>query len=50
MIDLPMKADVHCSDGVAGRSTYVIGNPGNRQISHLVVKSFRPRFANILCL
>jgi sporulation protein YlmC with PRC-barrel domain len=48
MIDLPMKADVHCSDGIAGRSTYVIGNLSNRQISHLVVKSFRLPFREYL--
>ena len=48
MIDLPMKAEVHCSDGVAGRSTYVIGNPSNRHITHLVVKSFRPPFREYL--
>lgn len=44
MIDLPTKAEVHCSDGPAGLSTFVIGNPTNRQITHLVVKSFRPPF------
>ena len=48
MIDLPMKAEVHCSDGVAGRSTYVIGNPINRQVTHLVVKSYLPPFHEYL--
>jgi sporulation protein YlmC with PRC-barrel domain len=48
MIDLPMKAEVHCSDGAAGLSTYVIGNPTNRQITHLVVKSIRPPFHEYL--
>jgi sporulation protein YlmC with PRC-barrel domain len=48
MIHLPMKAEVHCPDGLAGRSTYVIGNPSNRQITHLVVKSFRPPFRETL--
>jgi sporulation protein YlmC with PRC-barrel domain len=48
MIDLPTKARVHCSDGPAGRSTYVIGNPVNRQITHLVVKSNRPPFKEYL--
>jgi uncharacterized membrane protein len=42
MIDLPTNAEVHCSDGVAGLSTYVIVNPINRQITHLVVKSLLP--------
>jgi sporulation protein YlmC with PRC-barrel domain len=48
MIDLPTKAEVHCSDGVAGRSTYVIGNPINHQITHLVVQSVRPPFHETL--
>jgi sporulation protein YlmC with PRC-barrel domain len=48
MIDLPTKAEVHCSDGIAGRSTYVIGNPINCQITHLVVKSYRPPFQEYL--
>src|SRR5512142_1184462 len=39
MIDLPMKAEVHCSDGMAGFSTYIISNPMNHQITHLVVQS-----------
>jgi uncharacterized membrane protein/sporulation protein YlmC with PRC-barrel domain len=48
MIDLPTKAEVHCSDGVAGRSTYVIVNPANRQMTHLVVKSEWPPFHEVL--
>jgi len=44
MIDLPTIAEVHCSDGVAGRSTYVIGNPVTQQLTHLVVKSYLPPF------
>ncbi len=48
MIDLPTKAEVHCSDGAAGCSTYVIGNPINRQITHLVVKSNQPPFHEAL--
>lgn len=48
MIDLPTNAQVHCSDGPAGRSTYVIGNPVNQQITHLVVKSNRSPFREYL--
>jgi hypothetical protein len=48
MIDFPTKAEVHCSDGVAGRSTHVIGNPINSEITHLVVKSYRPPFHEYL--
>jgi len=39
---------VYCSDGIAGRSTYAIGNPMNRRITHLVVKSYRPPFREYL--
>jgi hypothetical protein len=48
MIDFPMKAEVHCLDGLAGLSTYVIGNPINNKITHLVVKSLRPPFRETL--
>jgi len=48
MIDLPMKAEVHCSDGAVGRSTNVIYKPINRQITHLVVQSNRPPFHKTL--
>lgn len=48
MIDLPMNAEVYCSDGIAGRSMYVIGNPNNNKITHLVVKSIRPPFQEFL--
>jgi sporulation protein YlmC with PRC-barrel domain len=33
---------VYCSDGIAGVSTYVIGNPINHQVTHLVVKTLKP--------
>lgn len=42
MIDLPTKAEVYCSDGIAGLSTHVIGDPDNHQVTHLVVKSLKP--------
>lgn len=48
MIDLPMKAEVNCMDGAAGRSTYVIGNPDTHELTHLVVKSFLPPFHEYL--
>ncbi len=48
MIDLPVKAEVHCSDGAAGHSTYVIGNPTDRELTHLVVKSSQPPFHEYL--
>jgi hypothetical protein len=48
MIDLPTQAEVHCSDGIFGRSTYIIGNPINRRITHLVVQSILPPFREYL--
>src|SRR5512138_3047646 len=48
MIDLPMKAEVRCSDGVVGFSTHVIGNPVDHQVTHLVVKSVQPPFNEYL--
>ena len=48
MIDLPLTAEVYCPDGPAGRSTHVIGNPLNNEITHLVVKSYLPPFHEYL--
>ncbi len=48
MIDLPTKADVYCSDGAVGLSTYVIVNPINHKITHLVVKSLLPPFYEVI--
>jgi hypothetical protein len=45
MIDIPVRAEVQCTDGNAGRSTYVIVNPINQLLTHLVVKDNRSPFA-----
>jgi len=37
-MDLPLNVDVHCIDGLFGRSTYIIYNPATEQITHFVVK------------
>jgi len=37
-MNIPMNVDVYCSDGLCGRSSQVIVNPTNKQITHLVVK------------
>lgn len=44
MIDIPVNANVECTDGLCGRSTYVIINPTIKQVTHFVVKEkgFRP--------
>src|SRR5271157_170303 len=44
MNEIHTKAEVKCSDGGIGRSTYVIVNPINQQITHVVVKSDLPPF------
>jgi hypothetical protein len=38
MMDIPIDADVQCTDGIGGRSTYVVLNPVTRQVTHVVVK------------
>ena len=48
MIDFPIKAEVYCSDGIVGISTYIIGDPVKHQVTHLVVKSSRPPFQEYL--
>ncbi len=37
-MDIPLKAQVECTDGVCGQSTYVLINPVSEQVTHLVVK------------
>ena len=41
-MEFPLDADVHCSDGRCGRSTYVILNPATEEVTHLVVQEKRP--------
>jgi sporulation protein YlmC with PRC-barrel domain len=37
-MDIPINAEVHCTDGLCGHSTYVVLNPITREMTHLVVK------------
>jgi hypothetical protein len=37
-MEFPLNVDVHCSDGLCGRSTHIILNPITEQVSHIVVK------------
>jgi len=37
-MDIPIDADVQCTDGVGGRSTYVVLNPVTRRVTHVVVR------------
>ena len=36
-MDIPINADVQCTDALCGRSICVIVNPTTRQVTHLVV-------------
>jgi uncharacterized protein YrrD len=38
-MDIPINAEVHCADGVCGKSTYVIINPVKEKVTHLVVNN-----------
>jgi sporulation protein YlmC with PRC-barrel domain len=44
----PLDADVHCTDGLGGRSTYVVLNPATEQITHLVVKEKKTRVQRLV--
>jgi hypothetical protein len=37
-MEIPLNAQVECTDGVCGRSLYVVLNPVYEQLTHLVVK------------
>ncbi len=37
-MEIPLNAQVECTDGVCGRSMYVVMNPVFEQVTHLVVK------------
>lgn len=39
MINIPINAEVTCTDGSCGESTVVIVNPVNRSITHVVVRA-----------
>jgi sporulation protein YlmC with PRC-barrel domain len=37
-MNLPLNVDVHCTDGLFGRSTYIIYDPTTEKATHFVVK------------
>lgn len=41
-MEIPLGVQVHCTDGRCGRSTYIIVNPTNDEITHLVVRERQP--------
>ena len=40
-MDIPINAEVYCSDSRCGHSAYIIVNPISRKVTHLVVKEKR---------
>jgi len=40
--DLPVDAEVQCTNGACGRSTYIVLDPAAEQVTHLVVKEKQP--------
>jgi hypothetical protein len=38
-MEIPLNVDVHCSDGICGRSTSIILNPVTEAVTHFVVKA-----------
>lgn len=41
-MEIPLGVQVHCTDGRCGRSTYIVVNPTNDEITHLVVRERQP--------
>jgi uncharacterized protein YrrD len=41
-MEMPLGVQVHCTDGRCGRSTYIIVNPTNDEVTHLVVRERQP--------
>lgn len=48
MIDISIGAEVECRNGRVGACTYVIANPINRRLTHLVVQHNQPPFDEYL--
>ena len=41
-MEFPLNAEVHCADGRAGRSTYIIVDPTTEKVTHVVVRERQP--------
>jgi hypothetical protein len=48
MMEIPMNANVECTDGIFGRSEFVLMNPVIDQVTHLVVKQAASPFTEYL--
>ena len=44
-MNIPVDVEVYCTDGLCGRSTYVLVNPVRKKVTHLVVKEAEPPHA-----
>ncbi|MCB9419260.1 MAG: PRC-barrel domain containing protein [Ardenticatenaceae bacterium] len=50
-MEFPLGVDVHCTDGLCGRSTYIILNPVTEQVTHLVVQEKQtPTFERLVSI
>jgi sporulation protein YlmC with PRC-barrel domain len=38
MMDIPVNAEIGCTDGTVGRSTHIVLNPKTKEVTHVVVK------------
>ena len=38
-MDIPIGAAVECTDGLCGKSTYIVVDPTTQQVTHLVVRA-----------
>jgi len=47
-MDIPMDAEVFCTDGLCGRSTYLVIKPKTEEVTHLVVKEGKAPHEEIL--
>jgi hypothetical protein len=41
-MEIPLNAQVECTDGIVGRSVYVLINPVGKEVTHLVVRRDSP--------
>ena len=47
-MEFPLNAEVHCTDGRSGRSTYIIVDPTTEKVTHVVVRERQPSRAERL--
>jgi sporulation protein YlmC with PRC-barrel domain len=47
-MEIPLQAQVECTDGVCGRSAYVLINPVVEEVTHLVVKETSSPYKEVI--